>query len=663
MSATRWMAFAALFYCHATWAQDCSKPLTVVNRINKDHIAPLELNDTLSSRVFDQLFITLDPERIIFTQNDITSVSAFRFKLDDDIAANRCDFTNRIQALYLSAVERTQQTIDSLLNRPFDFRQKEFWELQHGESFAKNRLELANRLKLMLKYDVLAYTNKLLLLKGIKETVEKTIQPFVVTAQEKVRKSMHDVFTQLVQEADIEHEFLVAIAHSFDPHTAYFSADEMTRFNEDLSSERLSFGIDVKESDFGEVTISRLVPGGPAWRSGLLHQGDLLVQLKWPDEEPIDLADYDAEEIDELFHSAGKVQGDVTVMKPSGELKTVMLVKEKIENTDNAVMSFVLRGESNIGYIQLPGFFTDESDKDLNGCANEVSKEIIKLNRQKIDGLILDLRSNGGGSLKEAIELAGIFVDNGPMAILESKQEPPVSLRDINKGVAYSGPLVIMVNRASASASELVAAALQDYKRAIIVGDRTFGKATGQGIFPLGENNDGEFVKITMHRIYRLTQGSIQQKGVTPDVLLPDPVSLVTPGEAGGKHALTTGTTTKKVVYTPWAQTDYSVALARSKERITTNAQLNSFEELRAIVSKPFPLSAADFLATTRKLQTLATQRNLADSPFEVIVNDQLVELSAYEKYVAESSANEIKGSPYIRETYLFFNDLLHPKK
>jgi carboxyl-terminal processing protease len=656
---------AGLLIATVARAQDCLKPLQLFNKISQEHIEPKELSDSVSAEIFDELFIALDPYALLFFASDWRALNSYRYKLDDEINRNSCTFINRAEQVYREKVKRTRHLVDSLMQRPFDFSTQEFWEPGYEETEAATYRELKVRLRLSLKYEVLTTIYRLNQLEGKIELDHPQVVKLLPTAQEKVKQHFLKMCDKWM-EVSVPTTYLKSIAHVFDPHTEYFTENEMKTFEESIHAERPSFGIDLNENSLGQVRIARLVPGGPAWKSGQLHQGDLLARITWKNKEAIDLADYDSEEVDALLHDPNQTEAELVVIKSSGESNTVTLVKEKIENTENSVSSFILKGERTIGYIQLPGFFTDESDLSLNGCANEVSKEIIKLNRLKIDALILDLRFNGGGSLREAVELSGIFIDAGPTAVLEDKGQPAVSLRDANKGLAFAGPLVIMVNRASASASELVAAALQDYKRAIIVGSQSFGKATGQVVLPLNAAAPDDFVKVTISRIYRLNQQSLQGTGITPDITLPDLSEAYVFGEGAMRYALPAKATTKKTYYTPSTLPSLNGIVASSKQRVSSEKGFQSIQALQAIFAKPFPLQEAAFIATFNDITTHLKNTSGTDPaalPYSVQVNSLFLDNDSYKRNVAEGHKKEIEASMYIKETYLLLTELLKSSK
>jgi carboxyl-terminal processing protease len=353
--------------------------------------------------------------------------------------------------------------------------------------------------------------------------------------------------------------YLDAIASEFDPHTNYFSQEGKEEFQSALSSQGLSFGIDFDENQKGQIVVDHLEPGGPAWKSGELHKNDELLQLQQEGKEPVDITEQSVEDIYEFLAAPGHDKINFKVRKNNGQEKTVTLKKEKINNEENVVKSFVLNGSKKIGYIILPGFYTEWENDGGSSCANDVAREIIKLKHENIEGLILDVRFNGGGSVGESLAMAGIFIDEGPLSGEKDKSGKLVFLKDPNRGVIFSGPMILLVNGQSASASELLAATLQDYNRALIMGGKTFGKATMQQMFFLdtlskkapNARTNTDILKITTGKIFRLNGETAQLKGVVPDIELPDEFELMKSGERFYANALPADTARKNNYYKP----------------------------------------------------------------------------------------------------------------
>jgi carboxyl-terminal processing protease len=433
------------------------------------------------------------------------------------------------------------------------------------------------------------------------------------------------------------------------------------------------FGFSLGDTEKGEVEVTSIQPGGPAWSSGAIHKDDVLLKMKWETKEPVDLAGLDAEEVNSLLDASNTEKLDLTVRKKSGEIQTVVLQKRKLENDENIVKSFVLRGTKNIGYITLPSFYTQWGDAAGSSCANDVAKEIIKLKKDTISGLILDLRYNGGGSLQEAIEMAGIFIDEGGLCQLKMKEsnakEPKmVTLKDVNRGLIYNGPMILMVNGYSASASELLAGSLQDYNRALIVGTRTYGKATGQEIKQAGD----AFVKLTNLKLYRITGKTAQFQGVHPDVDLPDPYSSFAEFESDNEFAIKPDTVSAYKYFKPLKPLVKTNLQQQSMARVKNqkfDALNSNAKELEAKM-QPRKISLKwDAIEQALKNDKKSSTQNILRKPTSLFAS---YNNTADQKFInGDSAAKEINNrwlerisqDPYIEETYLIMLDFIQLNK
>jgi carboxyl-terminal processing protease len=288
----------------------------------------------------------------------------------------------------------------------------------------------------------------------------------------------------------ISNLFCKVLANCYDPHTVFLPQEEKERFDEAVGQTPKRFGFEMDENEDGDIVIDRLQPGSSAFKSGAINAGDKIVAIQEPGKQVVQTGNSAMLVVDSVMSEMKTDKLLVTVKKPDGTTRQVTLYKERFateEDEEDVVQGYVLKGTKNIGYISIPDFYFDweNTSTGINGCANDVAKEIIKLKKENIEGLIIDIRFNGGGSLQEAVDLAGIFIDGGPVAQLKTKEPKPYTLKDGNSGSIFDGPLLVMVNGHSASASETFSATMQDYNRAIIAGTTTYGKSTGQIIFPL----------------------------------------------------------------------------------------------------------------------------------------------------------------------------------
>lgn len=517
-----------------------NKAITLRRFLEQQHYKPVIWNDTTSALLYNKWVEEMDEEKLFFTRQDIAAMEKYKTRLDDELTGKEWAFFSLTTAIYKSRIQKADSIIKILTAKPFDFSKPDniTWPFT---TYAADENDAVQRWQKYLKWRILhniaeTYTG------GTKPAAGLPAADFAkleAAAREKLkRRELAYLKTLLATpgkfNSDLEDAYLNCITWCYDPHTSYMNLEEKKEFDTEMSAAEFSAGLDLEENEKGDKTVNYLQPGGSAWRSGQLHKGDVVVKVKTEDKEK-DAADLSEEELSGLLNGTSESDVEITVRSAAGETKTAVLHKEKVADDEGVVKSYVLHGKQNIGYINLPGFYSreDENIKDVNditydGCANDVSKEIVKLKKDTIAGLILDLRYNGGGSMWEAMQLAGIFIDIGPVASEKGRDGKVIFLKDPNRGTIYDGPLVVLINGASASASEFLSAALQDYNRAVIAGGVSYGKGTAQQVLPLDTNTINpaggykDFVKVTRNKFYRINGSTTQWKGVVPDILYPD---------------------------------------------------------------------------------------------------------------------------------------------
>jgi len=516
------------------------KAITLCRFLEQKHYQPLNWNDSASVKLYEQWLERLDEEKLFFTKQDLAALENQRTFLDDELRGKGWNFFNQSVTLYRKRIQSTDSLVKTLLSKPLEFGSPDKLNWPFSD-YAATAPEQARRWQLYLKWKLLdmicsngdQHPGSLAdgFPAGFPE-LEKKYRERLYRKEKAYLAALLGEPSRYLEERG--NEYLSTIAWCYDPHTTYMNRGEKAEFDNETSAMEYSAGFSLRENEKGLLAIVYLKPGGSAWRSGQLHVGDVLVRVGVGTVEK-DVEDIDEEELGRLLNSTAGEGFTITVRNAAGELKTVRLSKEKIRDEESVVKSYVIRQGQAIGYINLPGFYSREGEStqfireaNFNGCANDVSREIVKLKKDSIRGLILDLRNNGGGSMWEAMQLAGIFIDIGPLASMREKDGKIHFLKDPNRGTIYDGPLLILLNGGSASASEFVSAALQDYYRALIVGSRTYGKGTAQVVLPLdtvstkNSENTSDFVKVTTEKFYRVNGETTQWKGVSPDIGLPD---------------------------------------------------------------------------------------------------------------------------------------------
>jgi carboxyl-terminal processing protease len=525
----------------------------------KFHVQPKPLNDELSAAVFDRLMNELDESRIYFTQEDIKALSFYRLQLDDEIKDKKIVFLQLLSSLYQTRLQQVDSAIDVICKTSFDLNAAEKFTVAEDTTYPANAIAQKVKLRKIMKWSVLdAVVDDVKAKDDLTSTQQKK---FIDSVEFVYRKWEQKTFKRSIKRSLqspggiaslVGETYCEMIATYYDPHTNYFSETTKDNFQSQLGDKTMMFGFGLKEDEDGHVTIGNLKAGSPAYQSGQLNEGDKIKSIEWEGKESIDVSDADVREVSNVLGASNHEKAKISVQKADGTTREVVLAKAKMDNdVDNdKVKSFLLKGPKTVGYISLPAFYEDweNEDNNVNGCANDVAKEILKLKKENIDALVIDVRYNGGGSLQETSELAGIFIDAGPLAQLKGKEEKAYTLKDGNRGTIYDGPLLLMVNGYSASASEMLAGTLQDYNRALIVGSPTYGKATAQIVLPMdttismdkdfAKKQTDSYIKMTTSKLYRVNGTTAQFAGVKPDVILPDVIDANPHKEANEIFAL-----------------------------------------------------------------------------------------------------------------------------
>jgi len=526
--------------------------------VEKFHIQPRPLDKTMSAAIYSRMLEELDDQHIFFTQEDIARLSPFRLKLDEEILGRKTAFLQLMTSLYQHRLMQVDTMVEHIAARPFTFSGQEKLTVQEDTSYAANDAALRLKIFKLIKLSVGTRLAQRIVDRGGKYDIKFTdsLEPRL---RQRAALSIRRMIKRLLQSpAGLDNligiVYCQTLSECYDPHTVYFSPDEKAEFESALGNKPLSYGLTLQDDGDSHAIIGHLVPGGPAFQSGGLNQGDRILSIRWDTKDPIDVSDATAAELQRILTDEGGNKLTIDVKKADGTTREVSLQKQKVNTTavedeENKVKGFLLKGVKTVGYISLPAFYSDwEDSRGVNGCANDVAKEILKLKKENIGALVLDLRYNGGGSMQEAVALTGLFIDAGPVGQVKSRDEKVFTLKDATRGTVWDGPLLVLVNGSSASASEMVAGSLQDYNRALILGSPTFGKATAQVVLPMDTTIDltqmnpeakaASYIKITISKLYRVNGTTAQFNGVKPDILLPDPPEAKTQRESDEPFAL-----------------------------------------------------------------------------------------------------------------------------
>jgi carboxyl-terminal processing protease len=604
------------------------------------HYSPKPIDDKFSAEVFDKYVKEVDPEKDVFLQTDVDDLRGrYGNKIDDEIlGTSAIQFVPAVTDVYKKRLLETQVLYRDILGKPFDFSVKEDFNQNYDElKFPTSDVERREAWRKRLKYLTLERYSDLL----EQQEANKGKAGFVVRSNEdlekdarsrslKVMDRMYERMTVKETDDDRFNNYVQTIVQCMDPHTDYFPPVEQRYFNEQMSGHFFGIGASLLYED-GNIKIGSLVTGSPAWKSGQVGVGDVIQKVAQGNTEPVDMAGFFTEDAIKIIRGTKGTEVRLWLKKPDGSVKVVSLIRDEIvqDELTFARSAIVNSPKGKIGYIYLPEFYADFDNPKGSRCSIDVAREILKLKEQKVDGIVLDLRDNGGGSLVDVVQMAGYFVEQGPIVQVRDRDGKPSILPDHDKSVLYDGPFAVMVNELSASASEIFAAAIQDYHRGVIIGSTsTYGKGTVQR--PIGldksmgfmeSNSDLGTLKLTLQKFYRISGGSTQLKGVASDIILPDIYPDIYEyskiREKDNPDALPWDEIAK-ADYNTWKYAyDLNTLKAMSSQRLQGNGsfdQIRKDEEwLSSIQDKVYPLSLTQYQqeqkqvkSTVKQLETLS---------------------------------------------------------
>lgn len=615
-----------------------SKAQKLIGTFGVFHYKPIAINEVTSGETVDLFVKDLDRIGIVLKQSDVNALELNKTQLFSQINDQKETYFENALLIYTKALTTVDSLLTVLSNKKLNFTENDTARSlpMNAKTFYSPSIKYhLKRLERNIKsrsFDRVANTD------GYDKLTEVEFNTKASEFSKTIIANFQKNIKEMLSEANItvETNLLNAIALRYDPHSNYFNQEQNKEFTKQLSAQVESFGFYLNEDDDGNIKVVYIEPGGSAWTSNEVNEGDLFISVKLAG-SVITNDGNTAEDIQDKIDKTNENKLELTLKKQNGQLKTVKLIKQKTASVDNTVKGYVLKNKSgNIGYISLPSFYTDMEQNTAPGCANDVAKEILKLEGDSITGLIIDLRNNGGGSMLEAMNLAGIFVDEGPLFIYKEKNKKPSLVKDINRGSIFKKPLVVMINETSASASELFSNIIKDYNLGLVVGQTSYGKGTAQNIYPLDTNalrvRNGmatatDFIKVTQAKFYRLNNSTHQGTGVVPDVTLPSSPGYSIYKESKEAFFLESDIVTKNVVYTPNPAISVATIQQKSAERIQKSADFKRYKQSAD--------SIVDFLNNPPKLVLKFKEFKKYQESSENLYN-------SYEKAV-QSTSNDIK--------------------
>ncbi len=559
----------------------------IVASIDQQHYEPSAMDDQWSSKVFEAYVQRLDYGKRFLLKEDIETLMEFETEIDDLSKSGSSEFLDVSVKILEDRIAYTQTFYEDILAKPFDFSQEELLETDYDKlDFADTKEALRERWCSRLKHQTLQkVADKIQRQEKAKEEKdedyeEKTVEEMEQEAREKILDNYTKWYGRL---AKIDYQDRVAtyvntIANSFDSHSSYFPPKDKEDFDIKMSGQLEGIGARLREKE-GLIEVVSIVPGSPCWTQGDLEVDDAILKVAQGEEEPVDVVDMDLSDAVRLIRGPKGSEVRLTVRKGDGTEAVVPIIRDVIQLEETYAKSALIEKDNDkLGYIYLPKFYTNFNNTGGKSCAADLEKEINKLKSENVEGIILDLRGNGGGSLQEVVKMTGLFIDSGPIVQVKGRYGTPRVLSDTKRGTSYDAPLVVLVNSFSASASEILAAAIQDYGRGIIIGsESTYGKGTVQRFFDLDQalpesmSDMGPMgsIKLTTQKFYRINGGSTQLNGVQPDIILPDAYSYISTGEQEEDFALEWGEI-DPVSFEAWQGAQYKIdrIRKRSKDRI-----------------------------------------------------------------------------------------------
>ena len=578
--------------------------------IEKGHYSPAAIDDTFSKGVYKEFLKALDPTKRFFLQSDIDEFSKYESDLDDQIKNKDLTFFDLTYTRLMKRIEESKSYYKTVLDKPIDYKIDEEFNADYEKlPYSNSVAELQEKWRKQIKLSALAsLTDRLKLeedkkngvvkdskdsigskkIEKIVDKTPKTYEQIEKETRESSLKSMNEYFGFIndLKRDDWFAVYINTIAERFDPHTSYFAPEEKERF--DVSMSGTFFGIGArlqKKNDFTEIT--ELISGGPAWRGKELEVGDIFLKVAQGDNEPVDVVGMKIDDVVKKIKGPKGTEVRLTIKKTDGSIKVITLIRDEIEIEETYLKSSIVEKNGlKYGVIYLPKFYINFENSDGRDAGKDMAIEVERLKKEGVNGIVLDVRDDGGGSLKTVVDIAGLFIEQGPIVQIKSAAGRKEVLSDKDKKVQWDGPLVVMINCFSASASEILAAAMQDYKRGVIIGSKqSYGKGTVQNVIDLNQfvrnssiGNLGA-LKTTTQKFYRINGGSTQLDGVSSDVVMADKYSYVKMGERDVDNAMPWDKI-DAAEYTLWnKQSNFNTAITNSKKRLAENNQFKLIDE------------------------------------------------------------------------------------
>jgi carboxyl-terminal processing protease len=663
--------------------------------LSAQHFSHKEIDDNFSEAAFSLFLKQLDGQKRFLLREDVQKLRKYLDRIDDELKTGKMELPVEGEDILAKRASQVHKMVSDILSKDFDFSREEYIETDPEKlDYCTTLAELRDRWRKTLKYQAIhEYLNLIEEKKAAvenpdseakdvqKEGTKSSREALMKEVREKLLKNHKTIFDRMENEKEREYYniYFSSIARAFDPHTDYMPPTDKEDFDIHMRGSLEGIGATLSEKD-GFIKVVDVLPGGPAYRQGQLHSEDLIIKVAEGKSEPADLTGMRVRDAVKLIRGKKGTEVRLTVMKPDGSRLVIPIVRDVVQLKDTFAKGATIKDEKSgktFGYIKIPSFYRDFETRFNGGtgrnCTDDVRKEIEKLASAGIGGLIVDLRNNGGGALTDAVNIAGLFIGTGPVVQVKDSSGKITVLSDTDPDISYKGPVIVLVNKISASASEIFAGALQDYGRAVIMGgEHTHGKGTVQSIIPLDERipfqNMDKYktlgaLRVTIQKFYRISGESTQYKGVHPDIVLPDRWKNLKSGEQHLDFALPWDRIDPSP-YTKWSmlQPDVSDLRSKSSKRISKDKNFVEMEreieksaELQEKTRKPINIEDARKEREELKSQRKEDMDGLHGRPETGKNGDK--ELSEAEEKKAWIS--KLREDPYIEEGIAVLDDIL----
>jgi len=569
--------------------------ISVLNyMLTRGHYVQKELNDEFSEMVFNNFIDGLDPSKRYFTKNDLKEFSKYKFQIDNQLKESDIAFYSLVYGRFLDKIKNAKNYYGAILKKPFNYKKDEIIDLDYKKiAYASSEKELLNFWRKQLKLQTIDRIQEQENLDEEKFKKDKSYKKRSFSVLEKkaraeVMTSMENLYIRIdeLEHRDWFSTFLNSIVAAFGPHTTYMPPNIKESFDQDMSGKLEGIGARLQKKGI-YTHIVELVSGGPAWKQGELEGGDIILKVAQENEEPIDIVGMRLDDAIKFIKGPKDTKVLLTVKKKiDGTTQVITITRDIVQLDETFVKSSVVEKDGKkYGVIDLPKFYINFDDRNFRDSAKDMEKEIERLKEENVEGLLIDLRNNGGGSLDTAIKIAGLFVDKGPVVQIKYRNEAPVVREDTDTKIQWTGSLVLLVNELSASASEIFAAAMQDYNRAVILGgNQTYGKGTVQNILPINKfypnyDQDLGYLKMTIQKFYRINGGSTQVEGVYSDIAMPTRFSYMKYGERDLEGALPWDKVPQASYTQVNSYSNFSDVVTTSIERINKDPKFQLIDE------------------------------------------------------------------------------------